>query len=89
MLGSASPRKPNVVMDSRSSKRLSLLVACRSSAPLCVVRQHALAVVLYPNEPFPAELDSHRDPEGAGIERVFDELLHHRRGTFNDLPAAI
>jgi len=46
---------------------------------------HAFAVVGNPDEPPSAAVDEHIDAAGAGIERIFDELLHHARRTLDHL----
>ena len=48
-------------------------------------RVHPIAVVLDPQRLLAAELDRHRDPPGARIERVLDELLDDRRRPLDDL----
>ena len=49
-----------------------------------VLRIHPLAVVFDPQQFLPAELDRHRDPRRAGVERVLDQLLDHRGRTLDD-----
>ena len=44
---------------------------------------HTLAVVSDRNEPPATAVGQHIDPAGAGIERVFDQLLHDARRTLN------
>ena len=47
---------------------------------------HPDAVVFDRDEPFAAERDRDGDASRAGIHRVFDELLDHRRGALDHLP---
>jgi hypothetical protein len=46
---------------------------------------HALSVVLDADEPFATQLDRDCDPSSACVVRILDQLLHHRRGAFDDL----
>jgi len=43
-----------------------------------VVTRQAAAVVFHAQERPPALPKLHLDPRGAGVEGVFDQLLHHR-----------
>jgi len=43
-----------------------------------VVARQAAAVVLHAQERPPTVAKFHLDPRGAGVEGVFDQLLHHR-----------
>ncbi len=83
--GSASPRKPKVPIRTRSSPLAILLVAWRSSA-----RRASSALMPEPSSVTAtsdgaalAHLDA--DPLGARVERVLDQLLHHRGGPLDDL----
>ena len=49
-----------------------------------VVRGHAAAVVGDRNEPGTGALDFNADPPGTGVDRVFNQLLDHRRRAFDD-----
>ena len=50
-----------------------------------IVAIHAAAVVAHAHQPATTflEVDVHRG--GAGVERVLQQFLHHRRRAFNDL----
>ena len=72
--GSASPRKPSVRIDSRSSPA-SLEVAWRSTRELEIGARHALAVVGDADQPAAAAVGQHVDAGSAGIERVLDQFL--------------
>ena len=50
-----------------------------------VVPQHAGAVVGDPDHRLPALLDVDQDARGPGVERVFHQLLHHRRRPLHHL----
>jgi hypothetical protein len=50
-----------------------------------VLPVHAAAVVGHPDEGEPALLDVDGDRPRARVERVLDELLHHRRGPLHHL----
>ena len=52
---------------------------------LGVLARHPLAVVLDDDEPLSAEFDRDTDACGPGVNRVLDELFHHRRRTLDDL----
>ena len=73
--GSASPRKPSVSIAIRSSPS-SFEVAWRSTDKREIVPRHAAAVVGDADQPAAAAIGQHLDPARAGIERVFDKLLH-------------
>jgi hypothetical protein len=50
-----------------------------------IVRIHADAVVFDADDSLPPVVDGDDDPRGAGIDGVFDELLHDRRRALDDL----
>ena len=50
-----------------------------------VFRLHAFAVVLDPYVLLAAELGMDRDALRAGVDRVFDQFLDHRRRALDDL----
>ena len=50
-----------------------------------VLGRHAAAVVRDAQIRHAAAANLHRDGAGAGVNRVFDELLHHRGGPLHDL----
>ena len=50
-----------------------------------VVAIHAVAVVGDADEPAPAGFDLDADAGGAGVERVLQQLLHHRGGPVHHL----
>jgi hypothetical protein len=50
-----------------------------------IVLPHPRAVVHDSHEPLAAAFHFHPDLPGAGIEGIFQEFLHHRRRTFDDL----
>ena len=85
MEGSASPRKPRVAMESRSSAVRSLEVAWRSKASRASSRfmpwpSSAMRISLRP----PASTST-RMRLAPGVERVLQQLLHHRRGPVHHL----
>ena len=49
-----------------------------------VVAHHAAAVVGDLNQLFAAGFNLDSDAGGAGIERIFQQFLHYRRGTLHD-----
>ena len=49
-----------------------------------VLRAHAFAVVLDPNEPLSSHLHGNGEVFRAGIDRVFDEFLDHRCRALDD-----
>jgi hypothetical protein len=49
-----------------------------------VVRIHPFPVVFDPDRALAAVLDGDRNPGGAGVEGVFDQLFDHRGGPFDD-----
>jgi hypothetical protein len=78
MEGSASPRKPRVAMESRSSAVRSLEVAWRSKASRASSRfmpwpSSAMRISLPP-----ARLDLDADAAGAGVQGVLQQFLDHR-----------
>ena len=85
MDGSASPRKPSVAMESRSSAVRSLEVAWRSKASRASSRIHAVAVVGDADELAAAGFDFDADARGAGVERVFEEFFDHGGRAVDDL----
>ena len=50
-----------------------------------IVAQHAAAIVGDADEPPPAAFDFHADLGRAGIQGVFEQLFHHRRGPLHHL----
>ena len=83
--GNASPRKPRVAMLSRSSVSLDF----RSRMPLeCqhgIVAHHAAAIVDDLDQLLPARFDVDANAAGARIQRVLQQLLHHRCRTLHHL----
>ena len=51
-----------------------------------VVAIHADAIIDDPNRAAAAAPDGHLDPRRVGIERILDQLLHHRSRPLDDLP---
>ena len=60
-----------------------MLVAWRETASAQVAGGHARAVVANPDQADAAFLQVDVDPARAGIQRVFDQFLDHRRGPFD------
>ena len=89
MVGSASPRKPIVLMLRRStppsSSATSFEVACRSIASGNSSRANAVAVILDRNQPQAAAFDAHRNALGAGVERILHQLLYGGGGPLDHL----
>ena len=84
--GSASPRKPSVAIASRSASVASLDVAWRARASVHLVGRHAEAVVGHADRAAARRRAGPRRPCGAaGVERVLDQLLHHRGRPLHDL----
>ncbi len=81
MEGSASPRKPRVAMASRSSEVRSLEVAWRSKASSASSRTMPQPLSDDADELAAAAFDFDADAGGAGVERVFEQLLDHGRRT--------
>ena len=48
-----------------------------------ITRRNTVPVVRDANQFPPAVLDLDRDPRRAGVERVFEQFLHHGRGAFD------
>ena len=84
IVGSASPRKPSVEMESKSSADFSLLVAWRSKASRCVVVDHAVAVVDDADHPLAADFGFDANRLRTSVERVFEQLFHYRGRTFDN-----
>jgi hypothetical protein len=59
-------------------------VALKSQLDL--VGGDAVAVIRDQDAVGAAALDLDLDVAGAGVQRVLDQLLHHRRGALDDLP---
>src|SRR5262249_33932024 len=51
-----------------------------------IVASHPLAVVEHADQPLTARLDFDVDRARAGIERIFEQFLHHRRRSFDYFP---
>ena len=85
MLGSASPRNPRVAMAARSSAAGDLAGGMPLQAQPRVLRAHADAVVLDPDEPLAAVLDGDGDARRLGVDGVLDQLLDHRGRPLDDL----
>ena len=84
MEGRASPRKPRVAMESRSSEVRSLEVAWRSKASRASSLDHAVAVVGDADELAAAGFDLDADAGGAGVEGVFEQLFDDGGGALDD-----
>ena len=84
MEGRASPRKPRVAIESRSSAVRSLDVAWRSKARRASSRFIPLAVVADADELAAAGFDLDADAVGPGIERVLQQFLDHGGGAIDD-----
>ena len=76
MEGSASPRKPSVEMESRSSAVRSLFVAWRSKREKSVIVSHAVAVVDDANHPLAAHFGFNANGRGARHRERFPEALY-------------
>ena len=85
MLGSASPRNPSVRIAARSSDAAILLVAWRSMASRASAGSIPSPSSSTRNAFLPPSSIVDRDPPGARIERVLDELFYDRRRTLDDL----
>jgi hypothetical protein len=85
MAASASPRKPMLPTDSSSCRLLILLVAWRLKRHRQLFAHDAAAVVLDRDQAHAAGQQAHRDLRGAGVERVVDQLAHHRRRALDHL----
>ena len=72
--GSASPRKPSVVMRTRSASS-SLDVQCRCTASASSPGAMPLPSSTTSMRSMPPPSQRDRDPRGAGVERVLDQLL--------------
>ena len=83
--GSASPRKPSVAIDSRSSAVRSFEVAWRSKASSASSRFMPCAVVGDADQLAAARLDFDANAIGAGVERVLQQFLHDRGRTIHHL----
>ena len=83
MLGSASPRKPMVAMELRSSARWILLVAWRSRQSRASSRLMPRAVIGDADQAASAGLDFDGDARGLGIEGIFDQFLDDAGGAFD------
>ena len=86
MDGSASPRKPSVAMESRSFTSRSLLVAWRSKASMASSRsmpQPSSAMRISRRPPVSTSM---RKSRGAGVERIFEQLLDDGGGPLDHLP---
>ncbi len=84
MLGSASPRKPSVVMRARSSSG-ELAGGVPLHAQRQLVRVHAAAVIGDLDPLDAAACEPHGDARGAGVQRVLDQLAHRRRRPLDHL----
>ena len=84
MLGSASPRNPSVRIAARSSAPAILLVAWRSIASRASSGSIPSPSSSTRNDFLPPSSIGDRDPPGARIERVLDQLFHDRRRTLDD-----
>ena len=85
MLGRASPRKPIVVMASRSSARRILLVAWRSKQSRASSRLMPMPSSVTRIRLRPPAWTSTLDARGLGVEGVFDQFFHDAGGAFDDL----
>ena len=85
MEGSASPRKPRVAMESKSSAVRSLEVAWRSKASRASSRFMPWPSSADANEPSSARLDLDANAGGSGVQRVLQQFLHHRGGPVHHL----
>ena len=83
MLGSASPRKPIVAMELKSSARWILLVAWRSRQSRASSRLMPSAVVGHANQAATAGLDFDGHARGPGVEGIFDQFLDDAGGAFD------
>ncbi len=83
--GSASPRKPRVAIESRSSLERSLEVAWRSKASSASSRTMPLpsSAMRISLRPPPSTVD--HDAGRAGVERILQQLLDHRSRPVDDL----
>ncbi len=84
-LASASPRKPSVATVSRSCRLAILLVACRCNAMANWSGAMPPAVVADHDAAHAAALQPHLDARRAGVQRVFQQLLDHRRRALDHL----
>ena len=79
MAASASPRKPMVATASRSCSERDLAGGMALAAPAPARRRGMpRAVVLDRDRAHAAGREAHGDLRGAGVERVVDQLAHHR-----------
>ena len=82
---SASPRKPSV------RHALEIVEGAELRGRVAVEREHHVvavhpgAVVVDRDPSLAAGVERDRDARGAGVERVLDQLLDHRRRTLDDL----
>jgi hypothetical protein len=83
--GSASPRNPRVEMLSRSSVSLIFEVAWRSKASMASSRTMPQPLSVIWISFFPPAFDLNANARGTGVQRVLQQLLHHRRGTLDHL----
>ena len=76
--------------ESRNGKQVVGAPQLRGGMPLkgqqSIVPAHSVAVVDDTNQLTAAGLHLHTNPRGAGIERVLQQLLDHRRGPLYNLP---
>ena len=85
MLGSASPRKPRVAIESRSSEVRSFEVAWTLEGQQRVVAHHAAAVIDDADQLASAALDFDPNARRACIQRVLKQFLNYRRRPFHHL----
>ena len=85
MEGSASPRKPRVAMESRSSRGAEFGGGVALEGEQGVVADHAAAVVGDADELAAAGFDLDADAGRAGVERVLQQLLDDRGRPVDDL----
>ena len=85
MLGSASPRNPSVVRLSRSSNDGQLRRRVAADRQRQIRGRDAATVVDDLDQLDAATPDRHPDPGGAGVDRVFDQLLDDGNRALDDL----
>ena len=85
MDGSASPRKPNVAIESRSSTVRSFEVAWRSKASRASSRLMPWPSSADADQASSAALHLDADAHGSSVQGVLQQLLHHRCGPVHHL----
>jgi hypothetical protein len=81
--GSASPLNPKLETPYKIGSGSDFRCAMTNQCECSIVAIHSRSVIADANQLVAALLDRDFDRRRSGIERVLDELLHHRRWTLD------